>query len=49
MEDVRVSEHVKIFDRERRQILCAKCLIPWPCAPKQQEILAQIKLEAKSK
>jgi len=36
-----------VRDVERRKLLCTKCGVPWPCAPKQQEILAQIKLEAK--
>lgn len=42
-----MSEHVMVKDLERRKLLCGKCGVPWPCAPKQQEILAQIKLEAK--
>ena len=49
MEDVRVSEHVMVKDLERRKLLCGKCGVPWPCAQKKEEILAQIKLEAKSR
>jgi hypothetical protein len=41
-----MSEHVQFKDLERRKIVCAKCGTTWPCGPKQQEILAKIRLEA---
>jgi len=44
-----MSEHVMFKDTERRKIVCARCGVPWPCEAKQAEILAKIKLEAKSK
>jgi len=44
-----VSEHVMVKDLERHMLKCEKCGVRWPCGPKQQEILAQIKLEAKRK
>jgi len=44
-----MSEHVMLRDYERRKLLCAKCGVPWPCGPKQQEILASIKRESQPK
>jgi transcription initiation factor TFIIIB Brf1 subunit/transcription initiation factor TFIIB len=38
-----MSEHVMVKDHERRRLVCGKCGAPWPCGPKQQEILADIK------
>jgi hypothetical protein len=38
-----MSEHVMVKDLERHKLLCGKCGVPWPCGPKQQEILADIK------
>ena len=38
-----MSGHVMLKDTLRRKIVCAKCGVPWPCAPKQAEILAKIK------
>ena len=38
-----MSEHVMFKDPIRHKIVCAQCGVPWPCEPKQAEILAKIK------
>jgi transcription initiation factor TFIIIB Brf1 subunit/transcription initiation factor TFIIB len=42
-----MSEHVMVKDLERHKLVCGTCGVTWPCGPKQQEILATIKAEAK--